>query len=612
MKPLLPLFLLASCAVEDSFSGSLDTPSAIAVLDPTLGGPYDAPVVYVADRVGGSIRVLDAVRGTYAPATAVAPWLRAPFLPSGADRLLVGVAPYVVDADTVDVWAADKAHAELVRIPHLDGTSSAGSPVAVLPTLVRADFEGQGGASGPPVLDGLTLDPDTAITSTWTITWDGALWQVESSRTGLDRPAPPEVLWTARRGVLSFLPRGEAEIGDRFIVEIDRGETVVPLPGTPLELLASPLGTPFALVHAQGDGRSVRLFDPAAGTLAEPFVLPADARPNRLAWSQDGAFLYASDSARSAVWELEVATGVVTERVLPWPTADLASLTTASTRHLYVVPAASTSVWIYDLDASTLVDLNPTTAELDGMAFLSPVTGLAPMPQRYEWPNYSLLDDDDLGADDLIRYGRSVAVSLQGGKVVWMRERDGCLVTEPEGPRSQILGTNALLGDYEPDFDIEIPGTAFLDSTDDGDRHILVNPCSGLVASQSWELTYDAPLGAWRVRGNEAGVQQRLAYEEERYVSDRGEISFTLRSGTLPSQSGWHIRFNTIDGALQGDGDSQNDRVREVELDLPQRPVPIYGRTDGRNRAWVIVAAAGSDIVTRISATDGIIDAVWE
>lgn len=610
----LVALLGAGCPNLNIFSGSLDTPGAIGVLAPAPGRPFDAPVGYVADRTGGIVRALALVDGTYLPETPVASFLRGRHLATGHDRLLAGVAPYAADADTVDVWVIDRRWEELLRVPHYAGRDARGALVPVLPRIADVAFTAGGDRSGEaPRLEGLTSDPDAGTSERWTITFDGAAWRPVGSRSGTQRPAPPDVLWRAIDGGLTFVPRGDAVVGDTFVVEVDAGIEAVALPAVPRELVMAPDQRALALVvGADATDSAVHLVDPATGALGDALPLPEGSVPGRVAWSADSATLYVADSGRAAAWAIDATSRAVRRFDLPWPTVDVAVVDGARGPRLHVVPADATSVWVVDVPTGQLVDLNPATPAVDGRRFLGPITGLAAMPTPYAWPSYRDLDDDSEGADEEVSYGASVAVTLHAGRVVWMGADDGCLVPEPDGPRTRLLGAGTTLADYEPDFAIRVPGTAHLDLGTDGLRHVVVNPCAGIAPTETWDLTYDAAVGAWRVRGSVSGVQERLAYEEERYLSDDGEISFTMRAGVTPSTDGWRIRFNVIDGAVKGDGDNQDDRVREVELDLPGRPVAIYGRLDGEDRAWVAVPASGSDIVVRVNASSGIVDAIWE
>ena len=52
-----------------------------------------------------------------------------------------------------------------------------------------------------------------------------------------------------------------------------------------------------------------------------------------------------------------------------------------------------------------------------------------------------------------------------------------------------------------------------------------------------------------------------------RYVSDGGEVSFTIRAGTTPTRDAWTIGFSVLSGVLEVNGD--NDHSGGVDLDEP-------------------------------------------
>src|SRR5690606_19563553 len=122
----------------------------------------------------------------------------------------------------------------------------------------------------------------------------------------------------------------------------------------------------------------------------------------------------------------------------------------------------------------------------------------------------------------------------------------GCLQQDEFGPRSELLrGTLGNVLDYETNFD-EGGGRPTLQRNTGDDRRIVVNRCAGIAVNDEWTVTFDRTLGAWVVRSDLRGVQQGLAFEDERYVSDRGEVSFLIRAGNEPTEDGWQFRFRVI------------------------------------------------------------------
>ncbi|MCB9681498.1 MAG: hypothetical protein H6733_08515 [Alphaproteobacteria bacterium] len=594
--------LLCACAQTTTYLGTFDTPAPIAVLD-AANGPFTEPIGYAADSNGGRIRVLALARGRYLAEDPYASFDRGANLPTGASRLLAGVAGYAPDPAHAWVWAIDRGAQELLKVPHIVGRDPDGSPAEAVATVTDIALP----AGGDVRIEGLRLDPDRATSEVWTLTWDGQAWQVQGTLAGPQPALFPDVGWAAVRGGLSLVVRGTAAVGDTITITVDRGVEVFPLDGRPLDLSMAPdQSTLLVLVQDEDGVATAHTVDPATGAIGTALALPAGASPSRISWSADSATLYLTDKALPVIHEVDVASSQVTDHALPWPALDVAPLDDDVGRLLYVAPlgvAGGNDVWLLDPATDTFVDVNLATAAVDPMHFLSPVRGLAALPEPYDLPSQ---DEDNPPRS------RSVAVSLQEGMVVWMEERTGCLVPDRLGPRTQLRSATTVIADYEPDFPIDIPGTAYLSQTEDVTRHVNVNPCAGIAQPQTWELRFDGVVGAWQAIGTLSGTQDAWIYEDERYLSDEAEISLTMRTGTTPSQDGWGIQFNVLAGVLRGDGDNEGDRVREVDLDQPARPVVFYASPYGTRQPWTVVAAEASDLVVRIDPTTGAVDAVWD
>lgn len=609
----LALVLVGGCASTVTvFSGTFDTPGPVAALHPDHGGPFSEPVGYAADREGGHVRVLALARGVYLADEPFASFLRGTGLASGARRVVADMVAFAPDATSTSVIVADRWLDQLVVLPHVVGVQPDGRLRLQRPTITDQTW----GGSVPLTLDGLELSDDTAASETWTLTWEGEAFRVVGSRSGDRGLALPDVAFTPTDRALSFvvrLPGGEPALGDVATVVVDRGSTEIDLPAAPLDLALSPDHTVLALTLQDDSGGALHLLDPRApADLGPPVALPAGARPYRAAFTDDGTQVVVGDLAQGAVYGVDVTSGAVTTWSMPWPVADVVPLRTdrdgGDRVLLHIHPALRDELWVYDPQAGTFVDVNPWTAELDPLRTGAAVTGMTALHTPYTWPADS---------NDTPRSGRSVAVTLSSGKVVWVEEGTGCLVSDAQVPRTRLVSSFSQTGDYEADFPIAVPGTAYLEATEDPSRHVSVNSCAGVARSQTWAVIFDGVVGAWRVRGLVSGDQEALAYEDERYVSDQGEISFLLRSGPQPSEDGWGIAFDVLAGTLQADGDNAGDLQRELPFDNPAPPA-TYMWTDpdpdngGRQIPFVIAASTASDFVVRVRATTGQIDAVWD
>src|SRR5688572_5077764 len=180
--------------------------------------------------------------------------------------------------------------------------------------------------------------------------------------------------------------------------------------------------------------------------------------------------------------------------------------------------------------------------------------------------------------DEVRVKGRSVAVSLSTGSVVFAHEETGCLVQDPFGPRSITNTAFGPTGDYLLNAPGASLGPPLLELDGASDRHIIAHPCGGIAKPEAWAARFDQNVQAWRVTGSISGDQENLAYEEQRYLSDLGEISFTMRSGATPSKDGWHLAFTIDDGLADANGDFDGDGIIDVSVGIGSDPVAFYYR----------------------------------
>lgn len=617
IRPVL-LLGLAGCAEELPYEGAFDMPTGVTVLSPAHG-PFEQPVGFVANGVGGQIVQLDLKYGRFLTDDPTASFLRGNFLPTGGARMLTDVAAWAPTPSEVTLFAADRAFSTLVRVPYVIGLDDRGFPIEGFvvdgepherPFVADVRSVGSGGAT----LEDVELKLGSSATETWTVEFSPERrgWLVTGSRSGpQDELARSGERFVASKRRIAFTIRGSGEAGDRFEIDVESGVREVDVGGNPLAIEMSPDHSVLALA-VQTDGASVlRWFAPADETLVDVPLAP-DASPGRMAWAPDGNLIVA-DNQRPAFWVVAGDGSGAVEHPMPWPTMDIAPLYTEEDgRLVYVVPMTGQEVWIYDLDAGAFRDVNPSMPGVQGMDFVSPVLGIEAIPLRHLYR-----DRDNAGER---RSGRSVAVSLHRNGVVFMEHPSGCLQQDEFGPRSELLrGTLGNVLDYETNFD-EGGGRPTLQRNTGDDRRIVVNRCAGIAVNDEWTVTFDRTLGAWVVRSDLRGVQQGLAFEDERYVSDRGEVSFLIRAGNEPTEDGWQFRFRVIDGVLAANGVEDREDGEDIPFAVPGDPV-FFSYTVGPTdvpwdrideRAFVLVPAQASDVVGRVDPQEGDVEVAWD
>ncbi|MCO4743234.1 MAG: hypothetical protein KC912_00505 [Proteobacteria bacterium] len=613
---LAPLVVLAlvGCKETQRTPGAFDTPSALAILEPATGGPFNQPIGYAANTDGGRIAVLALTSGTFLSDDSSSPLARADRLATGEGRRINEIAVYAPEAGHVDLFAADKAYGHLLQIPHVVDVTTEGEPIELQAVATTPVY-----SNDSLSLTDLVVNQGAASTEDWTITYDGSTWWMSGTRSGrLTVPVTPGEPYTwdkvtdiegARlKPPVSFTLNGSGEAGDVIAFSTSNGIVEHDVAGTPLHIAMSPdQSTLAAVVSANGASRLL-LMDPTAIDTSTPTTLGAGASPGRMAWSADGA-LFAADNLRPAFWE--VRDGVVTEHVLPWPTLDVAPLQSTTGANLaYIVPVSADAVWLYDLDANELRDVNPWVDGAQGMPTQTQVRGIGSIDTPFEWP------EEDNGGAPL--YGKAVAVSLSSGFVQFIEEDSGCFVRDVRGPRTEVR-SQITGGDISTNFS-GVDGAASLQGNGTNQRAIQVNACGGSAWTESWRVRYDQTVQAWLVDGSLSGDQQNLAYEDVRYISDNGAVSFLIRSGATPSVDGWSFEFEVESGLLRADGDNDLDNNVDVPLDLPGDPIgfatPVpdelaMGWEFGDPIPFVLVAAEAADLVGRIDVRDGTVTPWW-
>lgn len=618
LRPFVALasLLLAGCPRQDEvFTGSLDAPGPLALV--RGDGLFTRPVAVTADRHGGRLRLIDLTTGRYAPTRPTAAFLRDAALPLGRDRLIHGVAALSPDPQTLTAYAIDNRYDTLVRAPWIVGRDDQGFPVRAEPRVVSVQVDA---AEDRVQVSPVVIERGEATTETWTLTFDGRVWQARGSRSGPVRPAPATGAWTSEGGAIRLTIRGNPSEGDRIQIELDSGVEEIDLGGRPESLSLSPDGAHLAVTFQIDDGTGgLRMADPMDGSLRDPLPLPAGAKPGRMDWDAAGQ-LWVADRGLRRVHRIDPVSLDIHSIELPWPVFDVAPvITSRGEERLVLAPAeGAPSVWVYDLESGRFIDANPSAPGVQGMPLLAPIQGLAALPEPYPLPfQRDPFSGEPTGA---AQEEATVAISLSSGKIIFVRADNGCLVSDRLGPRTRRRTTAGRFGDYTPEFPINPPFTAHLAPAEDSTRHIVVSACAGVARQETWRLTYDANVSAWVARGSISKVQDALVEEDTRYTNDNGSFSLLIRAGSTPSVDGWQISFDVLEGVLEASALDVAGGLPRMRFDLPGDPIAYIrdrGPTDDDERPdarvpEVAVAAQAEDAVMRVDARNGLITAIWD
>jgi hypothetical protein len=607
------LLLLTGCAAIIPGEVFLDGPYESAVLE---GGPFEDPIGFVSNMRSGQITPLDLKSGRYLSDSLASPFLPPRGIATGDQRQLGPIVPFSPNGDDITVFAVDIASGLLLQAPYILSVSD--DIEIVEHTITEPVFVDVDGSGEDVVLEDLAGRDGRTTTEDWTLSYDDGKWWVDGSRSGRQgAPATPYRPYHSDNHEIEFLVSGDATSGDRItfttdtqLVEHDLGGTVLDvhrLAGQPL--LAA------AVYDAEADQGWVSLFDMSAGAERGRIDLPAGAQAWRLASGAEVTDLYIADAHRSAAYALSLdlntpAASTVTEIETAGPLVDLAWVGNESYDNLFVALAGMNRVDVYDLLSGTWKNVNPYDDVDAGLNVHSPVIGMMasdgaiPLQERVEWGSTT---------GNLIPIEKEIVVLTTLDGALMMLEGDtGCLATTSVGAftaNSDGSGDYTYTGDANPSLSLSpATGEAF---------HSL--PCGGVLLSEDWTVTYDGVQGNWFVEGTRSGVQDARVFEDERYISDDGALSFTILSGTVPSGDGDQYAFSTNSGVLQLT--SVDRGIGAIEsLEAPAPPVLFTYRSGQQGGGWdqlqeypyALVPILNSNFVLRVRLDSWVVEIAWD
>lgn len=606
----MTLLLLLACAEDQLQSAMFDGPIAAAVL-PAAVNAWDEPVGFVANQRSGTVVPLDLKEGRFLTDDATASFLAASELALGRERLL-GDLVVVGDDTRVTLWSVDTARGQLLSVPYVTGLGADGSPTEAVPVASEPVFVDADGSGDAPTLTDLRLRAGRTTTEDWSIEYDGARWWAKGSRSGVqDRePVAGERYWTDRREV-EFDLAGTATAGDRFEIRTDTGLVEYAFEGgEPTAVLAD--GTDV-LVAVAGDDPSVQRYDGLSGAWLERVALPVGALPGRMALDGAGG-LWVADTGSAAVHHLRFDLGdpvAVETLTTAAPVIDLAWAAGEDAdgqpfAHLFVAPVGLQRVDVWSPEAGAWVDPNPVTPEVEGVPLGAPVTGLSASVGPV-W----LQEVNPWGARDRVPV---VGVATALGDVFLLEGPSGCAVKTGIGPAVP----DAYTSDDLDVTDLGTPSSTAMVADAVTGAYVVASSCGGVTRDESWTVRYDSATLSWVVEGSLSGVQAARAYEDVRYVSDTGAISFFLASGAYPPTDGDSFAFTTGDGLVAMRASFLTD-TDSYSWFLSGRPAAFEtenGRSGGGwdevdRRQYLLLPVTQSDLAARLWLDTGETSVAW-
>lgn len=553
----------------------------------------------------------------------------------------------------VTLVASDAVRDQLLVMPYLDaGWESRAGCMPFTPAIPRRplcvpELEGQlavnqslregvlelvtadGAAVSGVKVTGFWLREGRTTTEEWTAVYDAlrGSFQVYGTRSGVQQErAVPGTIYYADRNELEFLVEVEAGAsipdGARFSLHTDSGLVELDLPGFIGDLRVLPSQS-LALASVQVTEGDVLLDDgaePVRGmlvgvdlsplasggtpTVAFELALCSDetpvegepclneVKPAGLELDEAQQRLFISDAGDGGgVFVAELSEEPVALRYIRGfgPNFDVAYVHDATVEdgyeHLFVATLNDGDIPLYDLKADVMVDVNPASPEIDPVRMRVPVRALAAAQRPVDTRE---LNDEQVPIQSIL-----VAVSTFEGEIYALHGASGCMVYG-SAVRASVNDSESAMG-----LSLDAGATSNPQivpfNGGNGQSLALLSRCGGISPTETWVLTYDALLGGYKVRGTITNqvdeYQTNIAYENQRYVSDGGEISFFIQGGTLPTTDG-----DTFE--LDVSGNIQPYTAASISGDMQ-----IYTQTWGdRNQAWTPVNFRSVLVLPLVSA----------
>lgn len=606
---LAALLLLVGCSTINPSATFLDGPYESAVLE---GGPFADPVGFVSNMRSGRIIPLDLKAGRYLSDSLASPFLPPRGIATGDQRQLGPLVPFSPGGDDITVFAVDLSTGILIEAPYI---LSVGDDIEIAThTVSDPIFEDVDGSGESVILEGLAGRDGRTTTEDWTLSFDGELWWVTGSRSGRQgSPATPYRPYITDNHELEFTVSGDATLGDRIALSTDTGLIEHDLDGSVLDIhrIADQPLIAAAVYDVDAAQSRISLFDMSTGTERGQIALPAGSQAWRLVSGATNTDLYVADAHRAAAYAIQLdlndpAASVVTELETVAPLVDIAWVGDDGYSNLFVALAGKNRVDVYDLLLSEWKDVNPYDSIDGGLNVHSPVIGFGTFDRPIALQEYT-----DWSVDVHVEK-RVVVMTTLDGALMMMEGDTGCLVRNRLGAYTagpDGSSTYEYSGSANPSLSLSL-------ATGDAFQTI---PCGGVLLNEDWTVTYDGIIGNWIVEGSRSGIQESRAYEDQRYISDEGALSFTILAGTVPSLDGDRYSFSTDDGVLQLTSVDLSNGIQRA-LEAPAPPVLFTYRSGQQGGGWdvlqeypyALVPVLNNNLVLRVRLDTWVVEIAWE
>ena len=579
------IFSLA-CTQPQNYQAMFDGPSYISIRNPESLDMFSEPVGFVSNSRSGRIVPIDMVHmGPFSDQIA-APFLRGRGVATGSQRQLQKHLVYQNEVGDVRMIIHDPFHQKLVDIPYLSDGRTPIVPMSSEPVFADNDTSGE-----EAVLSNIVLSTGYTTTEEWTMTFDGESWLVMGSRSGPQPNASFDESYTSNEGEVSFTITGSASLGDKITFSSDTGISEIDVGGIPLSFAATDDQIIVSVWDPENEQGGLTIFSLSTKLQLAHYPAPEGSQPWLISIIDDNT-VFVSDAYNPTLYRFSFQEDWVPIST-PDVVEDLHFLSSDSSNKLYV--GGPYSISRYDIDEQSWDNLNLLDQTSNSIQLFNPFQ---------EFSTNSMSGTLPTRHNGEYREDEMILVSFASGEVMMLEGERGCLSTTSDGPsleESGYAGASSVIF-----YDEGTASTPFLTTDTYASSQISLNPCGGILKDESWSITFDETRGDWEIEGSVTGIQTKRAVPHERYISDRGEISFTIADGALQATDGDSFNFDTRSNLLLFSSITNNQGRLEA-LEHPRAGV-FYTSED---ESYAAVPLQGSDIVVRIDIEEWLLTGMW-